>query len=52
LLIRRSLDAIGRTEGTQLTAFIDGYTGLRRILADAGVAETPILDWFHIGMTS
>ena len=24
--------------------------GLRRILADAGVAKLPILDWFHIGM--
>ena len=50
VLIRRSLDAIGRTEGTELTAFTDGCPGLRRILADAGVAETPILDWFHIGM--
>jgi hypothetical protein len=50
LLIRRSLDAIGRTEDTELTAFTDGCPGLRRILADAGVAETPILDWFHIGM--
>jgi hypothetical protein len=50
VLIRRSLDAIGRTERTDLTAFTDGCPGLRRILADAGVAETPILDWFHIGM--
>jgi hypothetical protein len=50
VLIRRSLDAIGRTEGAKLTAFTDGCPGLRRILADAGVAETPILDWFHIGM--
>jgi hypothetical protein len=50
VLIRRSLDAIGRTEGTELTAFTDGCPGLRHILADAGVAETPILDWFHIGM--
>ena len=46
VLICRSLDAIGRTEGTELTAFTDGCPGLRRILADAGVAETPILDWF------
>jgi hypothetical protein len=23
---------------------------LRRILADAGISELPILDWFHIGM--
>ena len=50
VLIRGSLDAIGRTEGTELTAFTDGCPGLRRILADVGVAETPILDWFHIGM--
>src|SRR5882757_6444655 len=50
VLIRGSLDTIGRTEGTELTAFTDGCPGLRRILADAGVTETPILDWFHIGM--
>ena len=50
VLIRRGLDAIGRTEGTELTAFTDGCPGLRRILADAGVVETPILDWFHIAM--
>ena len=50
VLIRRNLDAIGRTERTELTAFTDGCPGLRHILADAGVAETPILDWFHIGM--
>jgi hypothetical protein len=49
-LIRRSLDAVGRTEDTALTAFTDGCSGLRRILADAGVAELPILDWFHIAM--
>jgi hypothetical protein len=50
VLIRRSLDAIDRSEGAELTAFTDGCPGLRRVLADAGVAETPILDWFHIGM--
>jgi hypothetical protein len=49
-LIRRSLDAVGRSEDTVLTAFTDGCPGLRRILAEAGVTETPILDWFHIGM--
>jgi hypothetical protein len=49
-LIRRSLDAIGRSEGAELTACTDGCPGLRRVLADAGFAETPILDWFHIGM--
>jgi hypothetical protein len=41
---------VGRTKDTELTAFTDGCPGLRRILADAGVAEPPILDWFHIGM--
>jgi hypothetical protein len=50
MLIRRSLDAIGRTEDTALTAFTDGCPGLRRILADAGVIGPPILDWFHIAM--
>jgi hypothetical protein len=49
-LIGRELDAVGRTEDTVLTAFTDGCPGLRRILADAGVTELPILDWFHIGM--
>jgi hypothetical protein len=49
-LIHRSLDAVGRTADTVLTAFTDGCSGLRSILAEAGVTETPILDWFHIGM--
>src|SRR5690349_20401395 len=50
VLIRRSLDAVGRTADTVLTAFTDGCSGLRHILAEAGVTKTPILDWFHIGM--
>ena len=50
LLIRRNLEAVGQTKDTALTAFTDGCAGLRRILADAGVAEPPMLDWFHIGM--
>jgi hypothetical protein len=49
-LIRCSLDAVGRTEGTTLTAFTDGCPGLRRILLDAGVDGLPILDWFHVAM--
>jgi hypothetical protein len=49
-VIRRNLDAVGRTEETALTAFTDGCPGLRRILADAGIAGPPILDWFHIAM--
>ena len=50
VLICHSLDAVGRTKDTVLTAFTDGCAGLRRILADAGITELPILDWFHIGM--
>ena len=50
VMIRRNLDAVGRTEDTALTAFTDGCPGLRRILADAGVTALPFLDWFHIGM--
>ena len=46
-LIRQNLDAVGRTDGTALTAFTDGCPGLRRILADAGVTTLPILDWFR-----
>src|SRR4051794_40039650 len=49
-LIRRSLEAAGRTEGTVLTAFTDGCPGLRRILLDAGIEGLPILDWFHVAM--
>ena len=47
VLIRRSFEAVGRTEDTVLTAFTDGCSGLRRSLADAGVSEAPILDWFR-----
>jgi hypothetical protein len=47
VLIRRSLDAVGQTEDTVLTGFTDGCSGLRRILADAGIAKLPILDWFR-----
>src|SRR3954462_762188 len=50
MLIRRSLDAVGRSEDTVLTAFTDGCSSLRRILAEACVTEAPILDWFHIAM--
>jgi len=49
-LIRRNLDAVGRTGDTALTAFTDGGPGLRRILADAGVTKLPMLDWFYIAM--
>ena len=49
-LIRGSLDAVGRTKDTVLTAFTDGCPGLRRILHDAGIEGLPILDWFHLAM--
>ena len=48
--IRRSLEAVGRTAATKMTAFTDGCPGLRSILADAGVTTRPIADWFHIAM--
>jgi hypothetical protein len=50
VLIRRSLETVGRTAGTELTAFTDGCPGLRSILAHAGITNPPILDWFHIAM--
>src|SRR3954465_15923060 len=49
-LIRGSLDAVGPTEGTTLTAFTDGCPGLRHLGLDAGVDGLPILDWFHVAM--
>ncbi len=49
-LIRRILDVLGRTDDTALTAFTDGCSGLRAILAAAGIAGPPIADWFHLGM--
>jgi hypothetical protein len=49
-LIRRGLAAVGQTADTELTAFTDGCSGLRSILADAGVTAPPCLDWFHIAM--
>ncbi len=49
-LIRRNLDAVGRTGDTALTAFTDGCPGLRGSLADAGVTTPPMLDWFHVAM--
>ena len=50
VLIRRNLETVGRSADTELTAFTDGCPGLRSILADAGVTNLPILDWFHIAM--
>lgn len=50
VLIRRSLDTVGRTASSTVTAFTDGGTGLQSILAAAGVTTPPIADWFHIAM--
>ena len=50
VLIRRNLETVGRSADTELTTFTDGCPGLRSILADAGVTNLPILDWFHIAM--
>jgi hypothetical protein len=49
-LIRRNLTAVGQTDDTELTGFTDGCPALRSILAAAGLAQPPILDWFHIAM--
>ncbi|CAH2605626.1 transposase (plasmid) [Rhodovastum atsumiense] len=49
-LIGQRLDSVGRTDATTLTGFTDGCAGLRSILVASGVAEPPILDWFHIAM--
>jgi hypothetical protein len=50
VLIRRSLETVGRTADTALTAFTDGCPGLQSILAEADVTKPPIADWFHIAM--
>jgi hypothetical protein len=49
-LIQRTLQTVGRTDTTEVTAFTDGCPGLRTVLTNAGVMEPPILDWFHIAM--
>jgi hypothetical protein len=36
VMIRRSLETVGRTADTELAAFTDGAPGLRSILAEAG----------------
>jgi hypothetical protein len=48
MLISRNVEAVGRTDDTDLTAFTDGCSGLRSILAAAGVTRPSVLDWFHI----
>ena len=46
-LIRRGLADVGKTADTEITAFTDGCSGLRSILAGAGVTAPPYLDWFR-----
>jgi hypothetical protein len=48
VMIRRSLETVGRAADTELTAFTDGARGLRSILSEAGCKKPPIADWFHI----
>jgi len=50
VLIRRNLEAVGRTDSTDLTAFTGGCPSLRSVLANVDVTKPPILDWFHIAM--
>src|SRR5215213_6079203 len=47
VLIRRTLEAVGRTDTTEVTAFTDGCPGLRTVLLNAGVTKPPLLDWFR-----
>jgi hypothetical protein len=49
VMVRRSLETVGRTADTEVTAFTDGCPGLRSLLVEAGIAKRPIADWFHIG---
>jgi hypothetical protein len=50
VMIRRSLETVGRTTDTDVTAFTDGAPGLRSNLSEAGCKKPPIADWFHIAM--
>jgi hypothetical protein len=49
-MIKRTLETVGRTDATEVTAFTDGCPGLRAVLANAGVTKPPISDRFHIAM--
>jgi hypothetical protein len=42
-LIQRTLEAVGQTDATEVTAFTDGCPGLRSVLTNAGVTQPPIL---------
>jgi hypothetical protein len=49
-LIQRTLETMGRTDITEVTAFTDGCPALRTVLTNAGVTKPTMLDWFHIAM--
>ena len=49
-LIRKTLDAVGGTGDTALTAFTDGCPGLRRYSRRCWRPGAADLDWFHIAM--
>jgi hypothetical protein len=43
-LIERTLETVGRTDTTEVTAFTGGCPGLRTVLANVGITKPPILD--------
>jgi hypothetical protein len=49
-LIQRTMETVGRTGTTEITAFTDGCPDLHTMLASIGVTKPPILNWFHIAM--
>ena len=49
-LIQRTIETVGWSDTTEVTAFTDGCPGLRAVLANAGITKPPTLDWFHIAM--
>ena len=44
------LREVGQTANTEITAFTDGCSRLRSILAEAAVTTPLFFDWFHIAM--
>jgi hypothetical protein len=44
VMIRRSLETVGRATDTEVTAFTDGAPGLRSLLSEAGCKKPPIAD--------
>jgi len=50
VLVRRTLETVGRTADTAIAAFTGGCPVLQSILTGASVTTPPIADWFHIAM--